>query len=105
MKKEPIMKAIISVVGKDTVGILAAVATKCAEYKVNIQDVNQTIIGELFTMYMVVSIDNLTIDFTSFVDEIHKVGEEKGLYPFHPWFHGCGRHRGCHRGHCYQEDA
>ena len=78
-KKEPIMKAIISVVGKDTVGILAAVATKCAEYKVNIQDVNQTIIGELFTMYMVVSIDNLTIDFTSFVDEIHKVGEEKNL--------------------------
>jgi len=73
------MKAIISVVGKDSVGILAAVATKCAEYKVNIQDVNQTIIDEFFTMYMIVSLESITIEFTSFVDEIKKVGEDKNL--------------------------
>ncbi|MCQ2798756.1 MAG: ACT domain-containing protein [Bacilli bacterium] len=73
------MKAIISVVGKDTVGILAAVATKCADYKVNINDVNQTIIDQYFTMYMVVGLDELTIPFTQFVDEIQAVGKEKNL--------------------------
>lgn len=73
------MKAIISVVGKDTVGILAAVATKCADYKVNINDVNQTIIDQYFTMYMVVGLDELTTPFTQFVDEIQAVGKEKNL--------------------------
>ena len=72
-------KAIISVVGKDSVGILAAVANKCAEYQINIQDVNQTIIDEFFTMYMIVNLDNISIPFTSFVDEIKKVGEDKNL--------------------------
>lgn len=72
-------KAIISVVGKDSVGILAAVANKCAEYKINIQDVNQTIIDEFFTMYMIVNLDEISIPFTSFVDEIKKVGEDKNL--------------------------
>lgn len=73
------MKAIISVVGKDTVGILAAVSAKCADYNVNINDVNQTIIDEYFTMYMIVNIDNITIPFTSFIDEIQNVGKEKNL--------------------------
>lgn len=73
------MNAIISVVGKDTVGILAAVATKCAQYNVNITDVNQTIVNGYFTMYMVVGVENLTIEFNEFVDEMVALGEKINL--------------------------
>ena len=73
------MNAILSVVGKDTVGILAAVATKCASHNVNINDVSQTIINGYFTMYMIMNIDNLDIEFTDFVDDIQSLGKEKNL--------------------------
>jgi ACT domain-containing protein len=73
------MKAVVSVVGKDSVGILAAVASKCAEYKANIDDVNQTIIDDYFTMFMIINIDELTIEFNSFVDKIQELGKEKNL--------------------------
>lgn len=73
------MNAVLSVVGKDTVGILASVAAKCAEHKVNINDVSQTIIGGYFTMFMNVTIDDLDIEFNKFVDEIQVLGKEKNL--------------------------
>ena len=73
------MKAVVSVVGKDSVGILAAVASKCAEYKANIDDVNQTIIDDYFTMFMIINIDDLSIEFNSFVDKITELGKEKNL--------------------------
>lgn len=73
------MKAVLSVVGKDSVGILAAVASKCAEYKANIDDVNQTIIDDYFTMFMIINIDDLSIEFNSFVDKITELGKEKNL--------------------------
>lgn len=73
------MNAVLSVVGKDSVGILAAVASKCAEYKANINDVNQTIIDSYFTMYMIINIDELTIEFNSFVDKVQELGKEKNL--------------------------
>jgi len=73
------MKAVVSVVGKDSVGILAAVASKCAEFKANIDDVNQTIIDDYFTMFMIINIDELTIEFNSFVDKIQELGKEKNL--------------------------
>lgn len=73
------MKAVVSVVGKDSVGILAAVASKCAEYKANIDDVNQTIIEDYFTMFMIINIDELTIEFNTFVDKITELGKEKNL--------------------------
>ncbi|MBO5711347.1 MAG: ACT domain-containing protein, partial [Acholeplasmatales bacterium] len=53
------MNAVLSVVGKDTVGILAAVATKCAEYQANVNDVSQTIIEDYFAMFMIVNFDKL----------------------------------------------
>lgn len=49
------MKAVISVIGRDQVGILAFVASACAERGVNIEEVNQTILDGLFTMIMIVS--------------------------------------------------
>lgn len=73
------MNAVLSVVGKDTVGILAKVATKCAEHKANINNVSQTIINGYFTMFMIISIDDLNIEFNSFVDELTNVGNELGL--------------------------
>lgn len=73
------MNAILSVVGKDTVGILAGVSTKCAEYQANVMDVTQTVIDEYFAMFMIINIDKLTIEFNNFVDELVQLGKDKGL--------------------------
>ena len=73
------MNAVLSVVGKDTVGILAAVATKCAEYQANVNDVSQTIIEDYFAMFMIVNVDNLSIEFTDFVDELVDFGAKRNL--------------------------
>lgn len=73
------MNAILSVVGKDTVGILASVSGKCAEYKANVIDVSQTVINEYFAMFMFINIDNLTIEFNDLVDELVNLGKEKNL--------------------------
>ena len=73
------MNAVLSVVGKDTVGILASVASKCSEYQANVIDVSQTVINEYFAMFMFINIDELTIEFTEFVDELVSLGKEKGL--------------------------
>lgn len=73
------MNAILSVVGKDTVGILASVASKCSEYKANVIDVTQTIINDYFAMFMIINIDGLTIDFNDFVDTLTALGKEKSL--------------------------
>lgn len=60
------MQAVITVIGKDQVGILAKVSNQCAENNVNIVDVDQTIIQDFFTMVMVVNIDNISIEFEEF---------------------------------------
>ena len=73
------MNAVLSVVGKDTVGILAKVSGKCSEYNANVIDVSQTIINEYFAMFMVINIDKLSIDFNDFVDSLAKIGLESGL--------------------------
>lgn len=73
------MNAIVSVVGKDTVGILASVASKCSDYKANVIDVTQTIINDYFAMFMVINIDALTIEFNSFVDDLTALGKTKAL--------------------------
>lgn len=73
------MNAVLSVVGKDTVGILANVASKCSEYKANVIEVSQTVISDYFAMFMFINIDNLIIEFTDFVDELTNLGKNKGL--------------------------
>jgi ACT domain-containing protein len=73
------MNAVLSVVGKDSVGILAGVASKCALYNANVIDVSQTVINEYFAMFMFVNIDDLSIEFTDFVDETVKMGKDKNL--------------------------
>lgn len=70
-------KAIITVVGKDTVGIIAKVCVYLAENSVNILDISQTIVDGYFNMMMVVDVTNAEFDMIS--DGIAKVGEEIGV--------------------------
>ena len=73
------MKAVITVTGKDTVGIIAKVSTICAESGVNISDISQSVLGEYFAMIMLADIDALTIPFSDFVDKLSSLGRETGL--------------------------
>jgi ACT domain-containing protein len=73
------MKAVITVTGKDTMGIIAKVATSCAEYGANIIDISQSVLRDYFAMIMLVDIDGLYISFTEFVDKMAKLGNDSGL--------------------------
>ena len=70
------MKAIITVIGKDAVGILAKVSDTCANSNVNIVEVTQSVLHDMFAMIMLVEIDKSTISFDRFREELDKVGEE-----------------------------
>ena len=73
------MKAVITVTGKDTVGIIADVAQVCAKHHANIIDITQSVLSEYFAMIMLADIDNLDVGFAQFVDTLDKLGEGKGL--------------------------
>ena len=73
------MKAVISVTGKDSMGIIAKVSNKCAEYSVNIVDISQSVLSEYFAMIMIVDISTLTIPFASFIDTMTELGQNNGL--------------------------
>lgn len=72
-------KTIITVVGKDTVGIIAKVCTYLAANGINILDISQTIVQEYFNMMMIVDMNNASKDFDSISSELAKVGEEIGV--------------------------
>lgn len=72
-------KTIITVVGKDTVGIIAKVCTYLADNNVNILDISQTIVQGFFNMMMVVDANHTSKPFNQISDEIAKVGEEIGV--------------------------
>ncbi len=73
------MKAVITVTGKDSVGIIARVSAACAEYDANIVDISQSVLSEYFAMIMLADIDKLSVPFADFVDKLSAIGEEKGL--------------------------
>ena len=73
------MKAIITVVGKDTVGILAKISVLCAEHGANISDVTQSVMQDLFCMIMLCELDTMEGEFASFVDAAEEVGEKNNL--------------------------
>lgn len=70
------MKAIITVVGKDNVGILAKVSTACADADVNIIEVTQSVLQDMFAMTMMVEIDKSTLGLDALREKLEKVGEE-----------------------------
>lgn len=72
-------KTIITVVGKDTVGIIAKVCTYLAENGINILDISQTIVQDYFTMMMIVDTNKMTKAFGDMADELKVLGEEIGV--------------------------
>ena len=73
------MQAVISVTGKDNIGIVAKVSNICAKYNVNIADVSQTILQGYFVMIMLVDIDGISVPFTEFVDIMADMGKQNNL--------------------------
>lgn len=72
-------KGIITVVGKDQVGIIANVCTYLANEKINILDINQTIVQDYFNMMMLVDLTGAEKAFGDIVDELSSLGEEIGV--------------------------
>ncbi len=73
------MRAVITVIGKDMVGILAKVSTICAEHQVNVLEVTQSILQDMFAMIMMVDIEKSDVPFEQFADELTALGESMGL--------------------------
>lgn len=73
------MRAVITVVGKDRVGIIAGISTILAECNVNILDLSQTIMQDMFTMVMLVDITGACVSFTDLSDKLSAKGRELGL--------------------------
>lgn len=72
-------KAIITVVGQDTVGIIARVCTYLSERKINVLDISQTIIDGFFNMMMIVDVTEADEEFGAIVDELDQLGEQIGV--------------------------
>ncbi len=73
------MKAMITVLGKDRVGIIAGVSQILAQNGVNILDISQTILSELFAMFMLVDISEMTVSYAEMVDKLNLLGDELGM--------------------------
>ena len=73
------MKAVITVTGKDTVGIIADVSAVCAKANANILEITQSVLSEYFAMIMLVNIEGLSCPFAEFADALHDLGSARGL--------------------------
>lgn len=73
------MRAVITVVGKDAIGILAKVASLCSAHHINVIEVTQSILQDMFAMIMMVDICKCDIPFTVLVDEMTALGKENNL--------------------------
>lgn len=73
------MRCIITVVGKDMVGILAKVSNICADCNVNIMEVSQSILQDTFCMMMMADTSKSNTDFTTFADMLEEYGKKNGL--------------------------
>ena len=74
-----LMRAVLTVVGKDSVGILAKVSEQCAKFNVNINDVSQSVLDGMFFMVMICDISCLNTDFGTFADSTSKLGEDMNM--------------------------
>lgn len=73
------MKAVITVTGKDTVGIIADVSAVCAKHGANIREITQNVLSEYFAMIMIAELDGLTVSFADFADELSALGRSRAL--------------------------
>lgn len=73
------MRAIVSVIGKDQVGIIANVCSLLSSHQVNVLDISQTVLQDYFTMIMVVDASACSMDFAALVTELEQEGTKLGL--------------------------
>lgn len=73
------MRAVITVIGKDMVGILAKVSTECSNHNINVLEVTQSILQDMFAMIMMVDISKSDIPFTELSDMLQQIGNDMGL--------------------------
>ena len=73
------MKAVVTVTGKDKIGIIAAASAECSKYGANIIDISQTVMKEYFAMIMLVDIEELNLSFANFAEAMRVSGEELGV--------------------------
>ncbi len=73
------MRTVVSVMGKDTVGIISKVSTVCNECNVNILDITQSVLDDIFVMVMLTNVDRATCSFGEFSDKLKALGEENSL--------------------------
>ena len=73
------MKAIITVIGKDSVGIIARVSAECSSYKANILDITQKVFTDTFAMIMMVDTAECKLAFADLAETLKKQGEETEL--------------------------
>ena len=88
------MRAVVTVIGKDAVGILAKVSTKCAEYNANVIEVTQSVLQDLFAMIMLVDITKLNSDFATMADGMTELGKKMGvkIHTMHEDIFNCMHH-------------
>ena len=95
------MRAVVTVIGKDAVGILAKVSTKCAEYNANVIEVTQSVLQahsgkemNLFAMIMLVDITKLNSDFATMADGLTELGQTMGvkIHTMHEDIFNCMHH-------------
>ncbi|KFI45778.1 ACT domain-containing protein [Bifidobacterium bohemicum] len=72
-------KAVITVVGRDAVGIIARVCAYLAEHRVNVLDISQTILDGFFNMMMIVDVSQANGEFSELVDGLGSLGDEIGV--------------------------
>lgn len=88
------MRAVVTVIGKDAVGILAKVSAKCANYNANVIEVTQSVLQDMFAMIMLVDISKLNADFAQMADTLSAMGDEMGLkiHTMHESIFNCMHH-------------
>ena len=73
------MRAFITVIGRDTVGVIARISTVCSELNINIQDVTQSILQEMFCMIMLVDLSKCTVSHEELRSRFAQAGAELGM--------------------------
>lgn len=71
-------KAVITVVGKDMVGIIHKVSGKLLDYNVNILEINQAVVDDYFTMILIADVTGIDEKFDEFKKDLEKIGAEMG---------------------------
>ncbi len=88
------MRAVITVIGHDAVGILSKVSTRCSEYEANVIEVTQSVLQDMFAMIMLVDISKINKPFAELADSMTELGESLGLkiHTMHEDIFNCMHH-------------